>query len=231
MKLRTVSACSPYVRRRCGRICARTTGSSPFPIRMMIGMRYCRDQLAGIGEIAMIWNEVEFLLDTMVGSALVLSKGMEANITSRLGFDPKKDLAQEIARDALLPQAAIAAIKDTLIDLNEHKQFRDAIVHARVSDRSKGIGQIVKRGGITFESLLEAKALNALYDRLLLLRLEMEALVQIYYVIGRASGAGMRGAPGPEKQRREREVLKWTIQAQAHRSTRLALGPLPKFPS
>jgi hypothetical protein len=151
------------------------TGSTTQDIRKDLS----RDQLAGIGEIAMIWNELEFLLDTAVGSGLVLSKAMEANNTSRLGFDPKKALAQDIARDALLPQAAIAEVDAALVDLETYKGLRDAIVHARVSDKNKAIGQIVKRGGILYESLLEAKALNALYDHLTLLRQEMDAIVQI----------------------------------------------------
>jgi hypothetical protein len=188
-------------------------------------------QLAGIGDVAMIWNEVEFLLDTMVGSALVLSPAMGPNITSRLGFDAKKALAQAIAQDALLPQAAITAIEEALADLEKYKLFRDAIVHARVSDKDKATGQTVKRGGITFESLLEVKALNALYEQLVVLRLGLEPLVQIYYVIARAYGAGMRSAHGPEKQRRERAVQRWTTQARVHRQTRQSLGPLPEFPS
>jgi hypothetical protein len=189
------------------------------------------DQLIGIGEVAMAWNEVEFLLDIMVGTTLVKSQALWLSLASRLAFEAKKDLAEELAIDALLPAISIGTIKTTLADLFEYKTYRDAIVHARVFSKSDGIGQIVKRGAVVYQSLLTKKALEAFYDRLVLLRQEMNQLVQIYYGISRTNGAGLRVLEGPYKRRREQEFLGWTEKARNYQTERKSLPPLPEFPA
>ncbi len=52
------------------------------------------DQLAGIGAVALIWNEIEYLLDLAVGNAIVKREEILLHITSRYPFDAKNHLLQ-----------------------------------------------------------------------------------------------------------------------------------------
>ena len=72
-------------------------------------------QLAGIGAVAMAFNEAEFLLDCQIYSGLNLSGGIWTEVTSRInGIDGKMAIVKAAVEDDRFPKPIRDAIAETL---------------------------------------------------------------------------------------------------------------------
>ena len=133
-------------------------------------------QLAGIGSIALAYNEAEVLIDILVSLVLGLLTNTAHEVTSRInGIDGKIELAKIGMRELGADENTIALLGQSLGDagFKEYKKYRDAVVHARVLDAPTGIALSPAKRGKLDEVLLTVDALNGLYDRLALVRLEL----------------------------------------------------------
>jgi hypothetical protein len=97
-------------------------------------------------------------------------------VLSRInGVDGKIELAKIGMLELSADEQTVNLLAQTLGEagFKEHKKYRDAVIHARVSDAPAGIALSPARRGKIDEVLLTVDALNGLYDRLALVRLEL----------------------------------------------------------
>src|SRR6266446_6043688 len=171
------------------------------------------EQLAGIGAVAIIWNEIEYDLDLAIGNGVVIHEEILLHVTSRWGFDAKNALLYEIAEEAHLPEATLDLIDQTCKALRDYKNQRDAVVHARILHAPTGVGETIRRGAQFRRSLLTTEALDDLYERLDVLRSEMDQIVQIFYAIRRAGHFAFRDSDDEERRLLQQESIRWTDEA------------------
>jgi hypothetical protein len=140
------------------------------------------EQLASIGAVAILYNEVELFLDIMVGGTLSIdSNELRASLTSRInGTDGKIEIMKAAAANLGAPEPLRVALAEALgLDgFGQLKAYRDVIIHARVLDSSVGIGISAPKRGKFSEILLTTAALDGVYERLELLRLELIFLTE-----------------------------------------------------
>jgi len=194
---------------------------------------FSNEQLAGIGAVAMAWNEVEYLLDIMLYSALALPSAHWLDVVTRInGIEGKLEiLRQFIARNRRIAADAAAVMKQSMDDAGLYKTFRDAVVHARVFNAPAGIGQRIERQAKISQVILTREALDGFYDRLVLLRREFQGILAVFDIL-RAFRV-TRSSPAlidPRTTQSLPTAQAWMVQVQAHQSQRLFLPPLPKFP-
>src|SRR5947209_16390023 len=95
-------------------------------------------QLAGIGAVAVAYNEVEILLDVMLGVALgIRDSDVRTGLTSRInGADGKVELVKSVAENLGAPVVLKTLLAECLgkSGFGDLKIYRDAIIHARVLD-------------------------------------------------------------------------------------------------
>ena len=192
---------------------------------------FTTEQLAGIGAICMAFNEVEFLLDTQLYSGLNLPGGIWVDIVTRInGIDGKIALVRKAAHDACFPDAAANIVKETLDEVGLYKTYRDAIIHARIFDRGSAIGQIIRKRGRIEQVLLSEEALKGLYDRLVILRKEMLAVLALFDLIRYVKITVRERLLDESISQHEPEFRGYVARLQEHQSQRQSLPPLPKFP-
>jgi len=202
-------------------------------------------QLAAIGAAAVAYIEAEVLIDVLLFRALGISADMSKNLTSRInGVDGKIELAKIAVRELGASDELLELLAGTLGDggFGIAKKFRDSVIHARVLDAPAGLALSPGKRGKTNEVLLTVAALNGLYDRLTLLRLELIEACQIaarlwldrkmketansvrpLAPLAAEFADHMQSKTGPEIQ----AVI---AQYRQHQNHRLSLPPLPAFP-
>jgi hypothetical protein len=184
-----------------------------------------KDQLAGIGAVAMAWNDVESALDHLVGIALGLDYRIANELTTRLdNFDAKSELIKRAIASKLvaLGDQLSDGLRETLGVAKTLKTYRDAVIHARAIDPARSMGRLRRRQG-QFEVLLSEQALDGLYDRLVCVRNELRKFAQIGMELKRKATHGPRG------QQLAAVLQEHVAQLQEHRRARLSLPPLPGF--
>jgi hypothetical protein len=133
--------------------------------------------LAGIGAVAMAFNECERVLDALLIVGLEIPPDLFDEVLPRLGsLDGKVDIIKKAAVRVLrFDVASWGAVVAALDEFLKYKRYRDAIVHATLEDRKSGIGIVFKRDK-AYEVLLTAEALNALYERLWSLKEDLDTI-------------------------------------------------------
>ena len=202
-------------------------------------------QLAAIGAAAIAYNEAEVLIDILFNTALGLSPAMVPDLTSRInGVDGKIELAKIAMKDLGASDEAMQLIAQSLGQdgFTLMKQYRDAVVHARVLDAPAGLAQSPGKRGKTNEVLLTVDALNGLYERLALIRRE---LIEAYQITLRlfvdryiSKMAVHLRQPAPHlaaiadlgQSHSESKIQAAIVRYREHQNRRLSLPPLPEFP-
>lgn len=205
-------------------------------------------QLAGIGSIALAYNEAEVLIDILVSLVLGLLTNTAHEVTSRInGIDGKIELAKIGMRELGADEKTVALLGQTFGDagFKEYKKYRDAVIHARVLDAPTGIALSPAKRGKLDEVLLTVDALNGLYERLAFVRLELiEACNIAIRLFSERRWAPIRKAastltPNADrlaaiadlpKRQYEQEIQAALSRYQEHQKNRLSLPPLPEFP-
>jgi hypothetical protein len=212
----------------------RPPGSKPGPAVDNIKKAYSKDQLAEIGAIALIWNQVDSYIDFILLVALNIPIGLWLDVTKRInGMDGKLAiLRNRAAQSRILTDEARACIKSALDAVAEYKTYRDAIVHSLVFDADKGIAQRIGSRAENHQILVTMEALSALYQRLVLIQAELRQVDLLFRLADEAGAAAVyRGVADPSRLRRERDVPAVNAQVLEHQNRRLSLPPLPEFPS
>lgn len=206
-------------------------------------------QLAGIGSAALAYNEAEVLIDALLSFALGLWPEVAVHLTSRInGIDGKIELAKIAVADL----GASDEVKEVLASsfggegksgFSELKRYRDAIVHARISNASAGIAITPGHRGKINDILLTTDALDGLYGRLVCMRNELSEACNIAIRLFRlrklaATAHEVLPLHPPSaafydltKSGIEQDIQGALFRYREHQKRRLSLPPLPDFPS
>lgn len=190
-------------------------------------------RLATIGAISLTWNSIEDSIEMNIGLILELFRSMWDEVSSRInGFDGKIALIKVAAKESvLLPTAYYLPICSTLSALEEHKKYRDAVIHVRIQDPAAPVAPSHKNKGRQLEVLITPEALIALLERLTILEQEVNRITLIIVSI-RAHRGRMGTTPTEdEKRQAEEDAQQHLAQLRGFQSQRAAMSPLPEFPS
>jgi hypothetical protein len=109
---------------------------------------FTKDQLAGIGHVAMAYNEVEERIYNLFGTATELSGRMLPEVFARIGgIDGVIAIIIHGAEKAGLSNSEMEALRETLGEgaFGKYKKCRDAVVHARSFNAPAGVGVRIER--------------------------------------------------------------------------------------
>jgi hypothetical protein len=207
---------------------------------------YTEKQLAGIGSVALAYNDAEIQIDVLFSFAFGLSGPSSLEVTSRInGIDGKIEIVKTALRELNASPEFQTLIASSLGNdgFALLKQYRDAVIHARDLDAVSGIAFTSVKRGKLYEVLLTIKALDGLYERLVLMKLE---LVEASIIATRLSTirqmdrlarqmhdflATQHEFPARTKAKSEQAIQAVMSRYREHQKRRLSLPPLPKFPS
>lgn len=105
------------------------------------------EQLAGIGAIAIAWNEIEFMLDVALYSGEELAASCLQDDLPRRRLDDKIKHARKAADRWRLPADYLNSIELTASAFSDLKELRNAVIHSRVFDERNGIGHRITLKG------------------------------------------------------------------------------------
>lgn len=184
--------------------------------------------LCNIGAISLTWNYIEYGIDCILGIATKMPNPMWDEVSSRInGFDGKVAILKQAAKLVYkMPDHYLRMIADTLGAVEEHKRYRDGIIHANILHPESPTAETSKRRGMVDEILITEEALNSLYERLCFLRGEIDQLTYVYFC------AWLYGEKEYFRKRQSiaKEMTACTVQLVDLQTRRKALSSFPKFP-
>jgi hypothetical protein len=187
------------------------------------------EQLAYIGAIAMLYNDLEDIIDEMCGHCLV-GTIQPSEITSRInGVEGKIEIIKHAAKQWGFDGAELATLGETFgqTGFSELKSLRDAVVHGRVFDLSTSVARTRAKKGKVGEVLFHIDALKGLFARMEEMRVELRFIEDILALKHRA----MKGdLDDRRKERLGEETQAYWSQVQLHRTQRQSLPPMPEWP-
>lgn len=187
-------------------------------------------QLQGIGAIAIAWNEVEFMLDCVLYSGLLLSGSSWLDVLTRLSIDAKIELIASAEETLGIPDKMREAIQTSVRHTKELKELRNSVVHSKVFDASSGIGENIRRGGKVWQVLLVESALECLYHRLTLVHSELRSVLAIFDLIRTGTIGVRQGIMTREQLLDGQEVSEWTRRLSEAQAEQTALAKaMPTF--
>ncbi len=184
-------------------------------------------QLAGIGSVAMTYNEAEAVLHEFVGLCLGYP-GDSVEVTSRInGTEGLVALAVSAGKALGL---LATDLKPTFAEhgFTYLKTLRDAICHSRMYSVSQGIGRFRAKRGKPFDVLLSVKALRWVTRQFEFLIDEMRELTEA--LRSRIAIRDAASIPDPRELQLEEWLQESLALCRRYREKRLALEPPPKFP-
>jgi hypothetical protein len=192
-------------------------------------------RLAGIGAVSVGFNDLEAAIDVLLPILLRTPRSRWEDLTSRIrSIEDKCDLIKHAVRDDWQFDDDIKRmIADTVGQVNEVRQHRDSVLHAKILDPHADVtpGQIKK--GKPSEVLISQEALDWLNDLIGALRNEITTVLNLIYrlrlfddyvrkhprtLLSEAVGANV----DPEREQHEQAV-----QASIHRLRDLQKQRLP----
>lgn len=189
-----------------------------------------KEQLAGIGAVAIAYNYAEQTIDRMLPPALGLTVTTYKGVVTRInGMDGKIEIIKDAALDLGMPEEMQKFLSVSLGQDNFglFKKYRDAVIHTKIFDPALGIGELIERRGKHMQVLITAEALDSLYEHIVALTNEIFPFLRMFMNIRKAMNPAR---DDKEKKLLLADILTYFSQAQAHRNNRLSLKPLPKFP-
>jgi len=151
---------------------------------------YTTEQLSEIGAIALIWNQIEIIVDFLLLVVLKLSPVIWLEVAKRInGMDGKLEILRRFyEHNDILTEPAKQCLKHSLDAIAEYKKYRDAIVHSLLFDVDKGIAQHIGSRAKINQVLLTIDALTGLYNRMNILLEELQH-VDLLFRLGDADAA------------------------------------------
>lgn len=191
-----------------------------------------QSHLAIIGAVTIAWNDVEAHVDAVLCGAIDAPGTMRLEITSRIyGFDGKIAIIKSAAKNHVgFSETICKMIENTCGACEEHKRYRDGIVHARMLDPDDPIAETSQRKGKTDEVLVTEEALNALYNRLIANCGELSDVLSLIYLKKQLRNAKQRELSRTMQSRIEQSIRHSETRFRDRQKGRLSLPPLPKFP-
>jgi|GEM_PF-1826785 hypothetical protein len=189
------------------------------------------EQLAGIGAVAMNYNELEAEIFALFMFATGLNPNLSLEVFTRInGVDGIVEIIKKGANLLGITTPVQTELNDALGKgiFGLLKQYRDAVVHARAYNAPLGVGIRVGRQAALFEVLLTKEALEILYEHISALRLELRDAT---YVLLSEQKIKERMSDDPERELYESARAMSSARFLEHRQKRQSLRPLPEFPS
>jgi hypothetical protein len=201
---------------------------------------YQKKQLAELGAISIIWNQVETQIDYLGSHILFMPSNLwvKAELSNVVSMTGKIALIRTCLEHAhILDDDAKKTIEISLQGVVEHRKYRNAVIHHQVYDHKKGIGSFIAENGKPYQVMITYEALSGLYRRLELLVKEVTSISGLLML--EVSPPGFvrvmdpkTGKPDTDQPKalRERAVPAATKEVLRHQQDRLSLPPLPLFP-
>jgi hypothetical protein len=181
-------------------------------------------QLQGIGAVSIAWNEVEFMLDQVLYSGLVLAGSCWSDVLTRLSAEAKLELITSAEETHRVPTNIRALIHTSVGNTRELKELRNSVVHARIFDAPNGIGLNIRRGGKIWEVLLDEPALDCLYNRLVVNRGELRSIAAIFDLFRNGSMAVDQGIMTWDSLVNGNDFTEWIDQLKSHQRIQVRLA-------
>jgi hypothetical protein len=194
---------------------------------------YTTAQLAEVGAVVLIWNQINTFVDWLLHMALVLPHSMFWEVGPRIALENKINLLRIRAeRSRLLNDDARACIKYSLDAIQEYNTFRNRIVHSVPFDADLGIAHMTSPRAEMHQVLVTTEALSALYQRMKLLLGELREIDVLYRLADDRSthNARLRTISDPRERQRLLTVPVHIARVQEVQKARRSLPPLPLFP-
>jgi len=205
-------------------------------------------QLAAIGSVALAYNEAEVLIDILMALALGLFTRVAHDVTDRInGMEGKVEIVKIAMREIGASEETMALLGETLGEnsgFRLYKKYRDAVIHARILDAPTAIALTPANRGKVDEVLLTVEALNGLFERLALVRLELieacNIAIRLRTELRWAPIRNAAEATSADKDRAaqigdlpkrqfEQEIQEALSRYREHQRSRRSLQPLPEF--
>jgi hypothetical protein len=140
-----------------------------------------KETLAGIGAMALAWNDVEAMLDILLCVCMDIPTSVWREMTTRInGIDGKIGLIKFSLQNILrLSEEFIKLTEDTLGAVAQFKGYRDTIIHSRVIDVGSEIAEMTFRRDKIEEVLITVDALTKLYDNIAALHKGIMELISV----------------------------------------------------
>lgn len=188
-----------------------------------------QEQLAGIGAVAIAWNEIEFMLDVALYSGEKLEATCLQDDLPRRRLDDKINNARKAAAKWNLPTDCLDSIESAASAFSDLKDLRNAVIHSRVFDARSGIGHRITIRGEIQEILLTTKALEWLYQQLIALCFELRCVLAIFDLVRTTEVAEQAGIAAPGQIDPLPEINVWLTKLNQSHKDRENLGPAPSF--
>jgi hypothetical protein len=187
------------------------------------------EQLKYIGAVAMLYNDVEGLVNDLCAVGLHIPIRDEEVTTRINGLEGKYALIKLCAKHWGFDEQELSMLGDALGDGGFHglKKWRDGVVHARLHDINSAVATLTQKQGKTEEILLSSDALKGLYERLEWMRRELSGFLKI---LRKKSRIKRGDFAAQHKERLEQEVQAEWLRVRERRSQRQSLPPMPEFP-
>ena len=194
-----------------------------------------QEELAGIGAVAILYNELEYGVDMLTALTLRLPQAYWLPAVKRIGSSDSKIELVRMAADEFDRHLTIynqsefligSVVKGTLDGTSLCKKLRDAVVHCRVYNSQSKVAVKTDRG-IPTEVLVSRAATDWLYATMQNLIQEQNQVYGLFsYSRYELNPVGDRAKllPGPE-------FLKCFSQLPILQKSRQSLGPPPTFPN
>lgn len=187
------------------------------------------EQLAGIGAVAIAWNEIEFMLDVALYSGEELDASCLQDDLPRRRLDDKIKHARQAATRWRLPADCLNSIELTANAFSDLKDLRNAVIHSRVFDARTGIGHRITMKGEIQEILLTTEALEWLYEQLIALCFELRCVLAIFDLVRTTEAAEKAGIVQQGEIDPLPEVKDWLARLDQTAKDRENLGHAPSF--
>jgi hypothetical protein len=202
----------------------------PEPVALDIKRDIPRKQLAGIGALALAYNELEAVVDKLFFISTDLSKNLQLEVLTRInGVDGTIEIIKEAAK-LYLSEEEHKHLAEALGDggFKLLKSYRDSVIHVRHLNYSSSVGVRVDRRARVFDVLVSQNALDAAFELLEALRME---LFWCYLLISSVKSMNSREPGDPKIKQLEPATENFRLLFKEGRRERLSLQPLPEFPS
>jgi hypothetical protein len=201
---------------------------------------YDQNQLAEIGAVTLVWNQVEAAVGHILFMMGLTSWRVDPKVLLKLldamkGLEDKIEILRTLHQiNNLFDDKTRNTIEISFAAIIENRTNRNGIVHSMIFDHEKGIAEYKNSKKEKQQILVTKDALVGLYQRLDSLKNELHEIQNLYRL---AYDRGIivndkDGQPETDQNKalRERVIPEYTQKLKDLQKIRQSLSPLPEFP-
>jgi len=197
---------------------------------------FTKEQLAGIGAAALVFNTLEDHLESLFASATQIPSWLTAQVSSRInGLEGTVAIIRAALAEAKMVFPGDNQIADDMDSLGsaldkflEFKGIRDTLIHARVINAAAAIARGAnRRGSKPWEVWLSVAALEAYYRHSTAL---IKVLEEGAKLLAAVTALQSFGISEPDKSKLESLVQSKSTQFRHEVQVLQSLLPMPEFP-